>query len=107
MRVWKVSAMIANARSWCIASCAGGTLSLIVSTAIYVSTYTFSGSLVALNYLSSKVATIGILGLSVGMIASGNAHSGGPLTIVLAVTTIVNCGLYTLIVYAVIRMFSL
>ena len=53
------------------------------------------------------VAAPGFLGYVVGMFASGNAHVGGPYPVVLAVATIFNAGLYTLVAYGIIRIWQL
>src|SRR5689334_25330815 len=54
--------------------------------------------------LCRLVAEPGFLGFVAGMFASGNAHVGGPDTVVLVVATIFNTGLYMLVVYGIIRM---
>jgi hypothetical protein len=50
------------------------------------------------------VAAPGFLGYVIGMFASGNAHVGGPYPVVVAVATIFNVALYTLINYGIIRL---
>jgi hypothetical protein len=50
------------------------------------------------------VAAPGFLGYVVGMFASGNAHVGGPYPVVVAVATVFNVGLYTLVAYGIIRL---
>jgi hypothetical protein len=53
------------------------------------------------------LAAPGFLGYVVGMFASGNAHVGGSYPVVLAVATIFNVGLYTLVTYGIIRIWQL
>lgn len=80
------------------------TASLVMTLAFIMYNSQSTLSLGRIGKLCLFVAAPGFLGYVVGMFASGNAHVGGPYPVVVAVATIFNVGLYTLVAYGIIRL---
>lgn len=102
-----MSGTLTLTHNWRLAMVIGALASLMMSFAFFLVTYTFRLKLGITSSLVAPFAALGFPGIVIGMLLSGNPHSGGPLPIVLAVATIVNSVLYTLIAYGIIRLFRM
>src|ERR1700733_15102278 len=90
-------------KTWLIAILTSCIMSFSTTICTYLSLVALSLHLGVLGTLCSWVATIGIVGFSVGMLATGNAHAGGSMTVVLTVATLVNFILFTGFIYMLLQ----